>query len=329
MFKICQSLSIFIPRLTIKFFIVALSLIAFSGVAQASPPEMLVCDNCSDNQMRNLVYSQSTPEPLSEFYVIDFKNKILKRFYLHNDPEFMWRGVTNAVPNSEIESVVQDYFYHKEVFESGAADNAIRNAFFSVLELGGYNSQTDSNGMVLSKPYEVQSSSDIDTCGSTPEIVNFIKDSRMRTQAYEKAHQDSPIMQNLATAYNRYIGLTGVRMSNGVKDAALPLWPTTIPFTDGGSIQLISNPYTKTMDVAPGGAFDCNGHELPTDKDNLAGEFNFASLSEFNSFRDLTEFLGAEVLPDTTRCILTFRTTCSQKADGEYVCRFIVPDCLR
>lgn len=74
MFKICQSLSIFIPRLTIKFFIVALSLIAFSGVAQASAPEMLVCDNCSDNQMRNLVYSQSTPEPLSEFYVIDFKN---------------------------------------------------------------------------------------------------------------------------------------------------------------------------------------------------------------------------------------------------------------
>lgn len=89
MFKICQSLSIFIPRLTIKFFIVALSLIAFSGVAQASAPEMLVCDNCSDNQMRNLVYSQSTPEPLSEFYVIDFKNKILKRFYLHNDPGFM------------------------------------------------------------------------------------------------------------------------------------------------------------------------------------------------------------------------------------------------
>ena len=138
--------------------------------------------------------------------------------------------------------------------------------------------------------------------------------------------------------FNDFLARANLRVSIGTGSVAvstsLPTFTTPIEFQDGGSLRVVRRPGVDTYDVVDGTALDCNGNLIPTNDNDITGNFVFSDVFGSDSFLDYLENLpGIEIIvipSDYNSCLnLPAQTRCVQIGKGKFECTTRVPNCER
>lgn len=131
-------------------------------------------------------------------------------------------------------------------------------------------------------------------------------------------------------AWNRLVSITNVQVNVGVVSASLFQVPGRITIEGAGSFSVVANTEVDRFDVVDGSAEDCNGNSVPTNPEELRGNFLFRSRDNAEAFNNFVGgFLGADLRTETQGCVGTFfRTSCKERGDS-IECTLIVPNCLQ
>lgn len=301
------------------------SLLLCSFNSSAGTTKVLLCNGCSQNDMRNMAFSQSTIEHISTFYFVDFENESVSGYYLFNDLEFGSRWVSSFTPSSYIDSTFSEFIRaRKDVSESSIDVSPVSNG-----------TSQDKVFSSSQSPHTKESASttddiDIKVCTNTSEMYAYITSSYLRSHGYSRAVLENPIMQTFVNSWNRLVSAFNAEISAGVISAAVATMPTHVVWDGAGTAIVVANPHADTFDIVDESVMDCNGNVIPTQESGLVGNFVFGSFEEGQNFLSYVNLaFGTTTELTYTYCALSFQTTCTKKSDGEYECKLIVPRCLR
>lgn len=307
----------------------------FAATTEANPYTLLSCDGCSTSEVRSLVYGQISPRTFSNYYVIDFELEKLYFYRLHTDQERRLREITPLPISSGVTASVNEYF--------SAMDSARRldttflsNAIADALGIQQGNANSIPAALSHSENFHesvMSNSSSNDTCPNSQRLYDFVTTSSIRSQAYVNALNQEGAIQAINNTWNNFISITRVQITTGVVQANLATLDTTVVIDGAGSLDIRIRPGTETMDVVDGTVVDCHGNVIPTNADDIPGNYIFPNISEAERFGAYTRYLGVVELKSTySACVNTYyQTRCKPSSkDGEqYVCTMVIPQCFQ
>lgn len=318
-----------INRIFAVVFFASLLLTSFDSMAGAN--KVLLCNGCSQNDMRNMAFSQSTIEHISTFYFVDFDNESISGYYLFNDSEFGSRWVSSFNPSSYIDLTFREFIRARKDVATKITSSDLIDFMASSNGTSQY-----SQGTVFSLSQSLQPKESVSTtngarvCTNTGQMYSYLTTSSLRTQGYARAILQNPIMQTFNNSWNRLFNAFNAEITVGVISASSITIETAVIWDGAGTAKVVANPSADTFDIVDGSVLDCNGNVIPTIEGDLIGNYVFGSFQEGQNFQNYANSVfGAETEITYTYCAVSFQTTCTQKSNGEYECKLIVPRCLR
>lgn len=318
----------------------ALLLLSFLFSFNTFANTLLNCDGCTLSQVRSLVYGQNTQKPFTNYYVINFESESLYFYRLHVDQEMGIREITPLSISSSVTASLSEFFEAMDSARNNMDSSLLSEAIAEALGIqqgqSAYSSNSSNYSLNSSFEGATLTSSSTSSCPNSQRLYDYVTTSSVRTQAYYNALNQpglQPYLQAFNNTWNNFIALTNATVTAGVVEASLPTLTTLVTIESAGQLRITVRPGTTTMDVVDGTVLDCNGNVIPTNINDLPGNYIFANLDDAERFGSYVQYLGAVEIQSTyTTCVTTsYQTTCkpSSKDADTFICTIVIPQCFQ
>ncbi len=289
---------------------------------------LLGCDNCSEQQMRDLVFKEEMSlSQVEYFYVMDPSNSVLRRYVMSYEFElgYLKEIFTASIPQ-DVHQAANNYFNEYNNFRANPDDVELQqfwNDFFTGSSNFGSTTQSISSAS--------GGDDDVKVCTWSADFFDFIRSSNSRTNYFRATRTDK--WQSVINSYNNFAGRANVTVSVGVINASFLSAQTVVEWPDGAQLNVIRRPYVETFDIVDGSALDCNGNLVPTTPDDASGKFEFPNIEAANDFLDHIDNLQniqlERVLLEQACRDVPVLTDCVQTGERSFTCSTRVPNCQR
>lgn len=311
-------------------YIILLTSIVILFSKPTSADTLLSCDNCSEQQMRDLVFREDmTLGQLEHFYVMDPRNSVLRRYLMSYEFEqgYIKEIFTASIPQ-DVQQASDDLFNTYHSFRANPDDSELQQI---VEDFFGTSSFTSTDLSAAQSFNSASSDDDVKNCFASESMFRFINESGTRAHIYSLNLGGR--WGSVVNSYNNFASRGNITVSVGIVQASFLAYEIKIPFADGGSLNVVRHPGVDTFDVVDGSAMDCNGNMIPTSPNEISGTFSFPDIGQVADFLDHIDGLPNVELERVFReeqCRqVPLLSRCTQVADHKFECVTIVPNCQR
>lgn len=282
-------------------------LVVVAGTASADG--IFRCDGCSSNTEKNTVKGAG----YGYHYVFDMTEGRANRYHHYFDRDANRAYVVSVDSPASLQNYLSNYIYHYNNYKS--ALSAQPNLLKPILD------------EVLGIPTALITNVSSPSCNSDrpqdAKIHNFLVNSALRRDVYNKTVLYYPSIQNAFNAWNNLVSHVDFSAGGVGVNTNMFAISQSIMFADGATVGVVANPAYLTFDIVPGSAVDCNGNNIPLPSESLTGDYRFTTADDARRFSDYAQYFGASV-GNYPVCSATSLAKCTWNGiTKRYSCNFI------